>query len=105
MITESDARTSLVSRATIFVVCTSDERHPRDMDELDHPHPHCLFFSTNALARALTRVVEDAFAPTGLAPSSAFTMMTVKRRPGIQPSEIATIMRLSPSTAWSRRDC
>jgi len=63
-----------------------------------NPYCHCLFFSANALARNITRISEAAFAPTGLAPSLAFVLMTVNCRPGIQPSEVAQIMMLSPST-------
>ena len=63
-----------------------------------HPYGGCLFYAANALARSLTRISEEAFAPTGLAPSLAFVLMTVNRQPGVQPSEVAQVMRLSPST-------
>ena len=63
-----------------------------------HPYCKCLFYSANALARNLTRLAEEAFAQTGLAPSLAFVVMTVARNPGVQPSEVARIMMLSPST-------
>jgi DNA-binding MarR family transcriptional regulator len=63
-----------------------------------NPYCRCLFYAANALARNLTRISEEAFAPTGLAPSLAFVLMTVNRQPGIQPSEVAQVMRLSPST-------
>jgi len=63
-----------------------------------NPYCHCLFFSANALARNLTRISEASFATTGLAPSLAFVLMTVNRRPGVQPSEVAQVMMLSPST-------
>jgi DNA-binding MarR family transcriptional regulator len=63
-----------------------------------NPYCDCLFYSANALARNLTRISEEAFTRTGLAPSLAFVLMTVERRPGIQPSEVARIMMLSPST-------
>jgi DNA-binding MarR family transcriptional regulator len=63
-----------------------------------NPYCRCLFFSANALARNLTRISEAAFARTGLAPSLAFVLMTINRQPGIQPSEVAQIMMLSPST-------
>ena len=68
------------------------------MAESTHPYCRCLFYSANALARNLTRLAEEAFAQTGLAPSLAFVVMTVARNPGIQPSEVARIMMLSPST-------
>jgi DNA-binding MarR family transcriptional regulator len=68
------------------------------MDETNHPYCRCLFYSANALARNITRVAEEAFSRTGLAPSLAFALMTVRSNPGIQPSEVARIMMLSPST-------
>ena len=68
------------------------------MAEPEHPFCRCLFYAANALARNLTRLAEEAFAQTGLAPSLAFVVMTVARNPGIQPSEVARIMMLSPST-------
>ena len=68
------------------------------MDTATHPYCRCLFYSANALARTLTRLTEDAFAETGLAPSLAFVQMAVNRQPGVQPGEIAQIMMLSPST-------
>ena len=68
------------------------------MADTPNPYCRCLFYSANALARTLTRVAEEAFARTGLAPSLAFVLMTVRRHPGIQPSEVAKIMMLSPST-------
>jgi DNA-binding MarR family transcriptional regulator len=63
-----------------------------------HPYCRCLFYSANALARATTRVAEDAFAPTGLAPSSAYVLMTVLREPRTSPGHIAEVMMLDRST-------
>jgi len=68
------------------------------MAESGHPFCRCLFYAANALARNLTRLSEDAFRRTGLAPSLGFVLMTVNRKPGIQPSEVAQIMMLDPST-------
>jgi MarR family transcriptional regulator, organic hydroperoxide resistance regulator len=58
----------------------------------------CLFFASNALARNISRLAEEAYAPTGLAPSHAMLLMVVIDEPGIGPSEIAEIMLLQPST-------
>ncbi|MBI4911771.1 MAG: MarR family transcriptional regulator [Acidobacteria bacterium] len=68
------------------------------MAEPLHPYCRCLFYSANALARGVTRLAEEAFAPSGLAPSLAFVLMSVNRHPGIQPKELARIMMLHPST-------
>lgn len=59
---------------------------------------NCLYFSANALARALTRLAEEAFAPTGLAPTHAFLLMLVVEQPGITPSTLAGHLHLAPST-------
>ena len=63
-----------------------------------HPFCRCLFYAANALARTITRLSDDAFARTGLAPSLGFVLITVNRQPGVQPSEVAEIMMLDPST-------
>jgi DNA-binding MarR family transcriptional regulator len=68
---------------------------------MEHRHSkycHCLYYSANALARVLTKLAEDEFASTGLAPSYAFLLMTVNDEPGIQPKEISEHMQLTPST-------
>jgi DNA-binding MarR family transcriptional regulator len=64
----------------------------------DNPYCQCLFYSANALARVMTKMADDAFKKTGLAPSHAFVLMTVIRTPGIQPTRISKIMMLTPST-------
>jgi len=68
------------------------------MTTRSHPYCRCLFYSANALARATTRVAEEAFAATGLAPSAAYVLMTVLREPGTSPGHIADVMMLDRST-------
>ena len=58
----------------------------------------CLYYSANALSRRMTRIAEEEFAPTGLAPSLGFVVMTVNKKPGITAGEIADTMQLQPST-------
>ncbi len=58
----------------------------------------CLYYASNALTRKITRMAEKAYKPLGMAPSYAFLLMTVIRRPGINAGEIASIMQLQPST-------
>jgi DNA-binding MarR family transcriptional regulator len=68
---------------------------------MKHEHSkycNCLYYSANALARVLTKMAEEEFAVTGLAPSYAFLLMTVNGKPGIQPTEISAHMQLTPST-------
>ncbi|MCB0608116.1 MAG: MarR family transcriptional regulator [Lewinellaceae bacterium] len=58
----------------------------------------CLYFSANALARAISRMAEDVFAGTGLHPSYAFLVMSINKYPGIPAGNLAEMMGLSPST-------
>lgn len=66
--------------------------------ETDNQYCNCLYYSTNALARVITRIAEEEFAIVRLAPSYAFLLMSVNSNPGIQPMELSKIMMLTPST-------
>lgn len=68
------------------------------MEDKSATYCKCLYYSANALARVMTKIAEEEFAPSGLAPSYAFLLMTVNGKPGIQPTEISEIMMLNPST-------
>ncbi len=58
----------------------------------------CLYYTANAFSRAMTRMADEEFAVTGLAPSYAFLLMTIGHQPGIQPTGISQTMLLKPST-------
>jgi DNA-binding MarR family transcriptional regulator len=58
----------------------------------------CLYFTANSLARTVNRLAEEAFMPTGMAPSYAFVLMIANQTPGISQNEIAGLMNLAPST-------
>ena len=58
----------------------------------------CLYYAANALSRLMTKMAEEEFAITGLAPSYAFLLMSVNKNPGIQPTEVSNHMQLTPST-------
>ncbi len=68
------------------------------MKNKDSKYCDCLYYSANALARVLTKMAEEEFAVTGLAPSYAFLLMAVNDKPGIQPKEISEQMQLTAST-------
>jgi MarR family transcriptional regulator, organic hydroperoxide resistance regulator len=68
------------------------------MKKTTTPYCSCLYYSANALSRVMTKMAEEAFSVTGLAPSYAFLLMTINKRPGIQPKEISVQMQLTPST-------
>ena len=63
-----------------------------------HPFCRCLFYSASALARETTRLAEEAFAPSGLAPSVAYVLKSVLREPGVGPGRNPEIMMLDAST-------
>lgn len=64
----------------------------------DSPYCNCLYFSSAAFARALTRLADEAFAVTGMSPSHGFILMTVANDPGIAIGDVARVMHLTPST-------
>jgi DNA-binding MarR family transcriptional regulator len=68
------------------------------MKEKESPYCKCLYYSSNALARIMTKMAEDSFAVTGLSPSYAFVVMSVNKNPGILSGELAELMMLTPST-------
>lgn len=59
---------------------------------------NCLYFTANKLSRVITRLAEEAFAPTGLSPSHAFVLMVAAENPGIGPGDLAEKLALAPST-------
>ena len=68
------------------------------MEKKDSQYCQCLYYSANALARIMTRLADEEFAPIGITSSYAFLLMSVNGKPGIQPGEISTDMHLTPST-------
>ncbi len=59
---------------------------------------NCLYFTANKLGRVVSRLADEAFAPTGLSPSHAFVLMVAAENPGIGPGELADKLALAPST-------
>ena len=63
-----------------------------------NPFGKCLYFTANAVARHLSKLADEAIAPTGLCPSGALLLKLVTDRPGIAPSEAAEVLHLAPSS-------
>jgi DNA-binding MarR family transcriptional regulator len=59
---------------------------------------HCLYFTSNALARKIEKLATENWKQVGLAPSHAYLLILVLEEPGIQAGQIADQMQLSPST-------
>jgi DNA-binding MarR family transcriptional regulator len=68
------------------------------IEELNSKYCSCLYYSANALARIMSKMADEEFSITGLAPSYAFLLMTVNWNPGIFIKEISRQMQLTPST-------
>jgi len=64
----------------------------------DNPYYNCLFFSLNALSRSVSRMAEEEFSQTGMAPSYAFLLMAINDKPGIVAGNLAEMLMLAPST-------
>jgi len=58
----------------------------------------CLFFTANRLGRAITRMAEEEFAPTGLTPMYGYVIRLVNGSPGISQKELASKLSIAPST-------
>ncbi|PWW05143.1 DNA-binding MarR family transcriptional regulator [Paenibacillus cellulosilyticus] len=59
---------------------------------------NCLFFTANRLSRTITKLAEDAFAPTGLTPMYGYLIRLVVGTPGISQKELAEKLAVTPST-------
>jgi len=58
----------------------------------------CIYFNTNALARQINKIWDDAFKPLGLSPAHAYVLRVVLGQPGISMKQIAKELELAPST-------
>lgn len=58
----------------------------------------CMYFASSALARRVEKLASHAWQPVGLSPSHAYLLMLAIDEPGIQPSDLAAELLLTPST-------
>jgi len=58
----------------------------------------CLYFNTNALARQVNKLWEQAFDDLGLSPAHAYLLRLVLDQPGISQGRIAEELKLEKST-------
>jgi MarR family transcriptional regulator, organic hydroperoxide resistance regulator len=57
-----------------------------------------MYFVSNALARKVEKMANEAWKKTGLSPSHAYLLMIVIDTPGVQPGTLSEELQLSPST-------
>lgn len=68
------------------------------MNEEEKKFGSCLHFSTNALARILTKMADEEFASSGLSSSYGFLLLVIDEKPGIRPKEVSEKLHLNQST-------
>ncbi|MEI0740299.1 winged helix-turn-helix domain-containing protein [Paenibacillus sp. JTLBN-2024] len=56
----------------------------------------CMYFTTNRLSRAITRLADEAFAMTGLAPAYGYLVRLVIANPGITQKELSEKLYITP---------
>lgn len=59
---------------------------------------NCLFFTANRLSRAITKMAEDEFAPTGLTPMYGYLIRLAIMMPGITQKDLSEKLAVAPST-------
>ena len=68
------------------------------MNDNDSKYSGCLYYSSNTLGRVMTRMAEEEFSITGLAPSYAFLLMSVNDKQSIQAGRRNVQNHISTST-------
>ncbi len=65
---------------------------------LENYFQNCMYFSSNLLNRAITKMAEEEFKSTGLSPTYAFLLMAVQEQPSITQKELGERLHVTPST-------
>ena len=68
------------------------------MEDVPSTYCGCLTYSVNALSRLMTKIADEEFSAVGLSSSHAFLIMSVNKKPGVNPKELAEVLQLTPST-------
>jgi MarR family transcriptional regulator, organic hydroperoxide resistance regulator len=68
------------------------------LEKLENRYRKCLYFSANALARKTEKLAQESWSKVDLTPSHAYLLLLVIDEPGIQPTQIAACLHLTPST-------
>ena len=65
---------------------------------MDFQFNQSLYYQSNRLARKLSKIAEDAFKPSGLAPTYAYLLMLLDQWKELSLSDISTGLDIDPST-------
>jgi DNA-binding MarR family transcriptional regulator len=85
--------------AIFYICCTYKIEAKRGTKMQDDAFLHkCLFFTANRLGRAITKMAEEEFAPTGLSPMYGYLIRLVNGTPGISQKELAEKLSITAST-------
>lgn len=57
-----------------------------------------MYFSSQAMARKIEKLANEAWKKVGLSPSHAYLLMLVIDEPGVQPGSVTKQLHLTPST-------
>ncbi|MFC5700246.1 MarR family winged helix-turn-helix transcriptional regulator [Cohnella faecalis] len=80
-------------------MATDSKGAPSSNEENDEAFLHnCLYFTTNRLSRAITRMADEAFATTGLTPAYGYLIRLVIGKPGSTQKELSEKLYIAPST-------
>ncbi|MBB3696732.1 MarR family transcriptional regulator [Flammeovirga yaeyamensis] len=68
------------------------------MEEKNNYQECCMYFTANSLTRYINTMADNAFRPTGLAPSYGHLMMILIEEPGLTQNELSARMNVKAST-------
>lgn len=68
------------------------------MNDLKTEYNQCLYHTSVAMGRSLTRMADEQFKPIELTPTMGFILMTTKTAPGVIIRDLALVHQLDMST-------
>ncbi len=68
------------------------------MNDLKSEYNQCLYHTSVAMGRSLTRLADEQFKPLEITPTMGFVLMTAKTAPGVIIRDLALVHQLDMST-------
>ena len=68
------------------------------MNDLKSEYNQCLYHTSVAMGRSLTRLADEQFKPLEITPTMGFVLMTAKTAPGVIIRDLAMVHQLDMST-------